>query len=282
MLSFEEFIQKRYNEELNYEIADVSDKKICYIFCSSNGIYSDVTNSNADKEFKKNFYEWKNISKHKRLLKNAGKYIFLRDPKAKFYIEGINKNTNTIDKLIDLIKAETKGFDVVLVGFSSGGMLSIILSYYLDNVKRVYCFGGIVSLYTFTGAKNQYRFNETDFFKAHLGNNLYEKWYSIKSIINRNKVNIYYFYGTNSVCDLIQLKEIENPNNFYLIPINSKHHGGEIYGFCYPYLLTLSDERLIKISKKTLKKAPSKRQFSRLSAGIVNFYKELLRKAIHF
>lgn len=230
--------------------------------------------------FDKNYYEWENISKHKKLIKTAGKYIFIRDPNAKFYIEGINKNIKTIDDIIAFIKHETVSYELIIIGFSSGGSLAIILGNMLDNVKRVYCFGGIISLYTFTGAKNEYRYTDTEIFRKHEKDLVYSKWYSLSNALDNTRVPIYYFYGTKSVCDLIQIKEIEKTSNFYLIPIKSDRHGGDCYGFNYPYLFSMSNKKCNKLVCVSFHKELTKNQISIYTVGLFWCLIELLKKLI--
>ena len=120
--------------QLNYKIINVDERnKFCYIFCS--GAFKQP--SKYTQEFIDNFpekFEFENISKNKKILKNTSKFIFLRDVYSLFYSYGINEEIDNIDKLIGFLKIETKGYQIILCGFSAGAYLATLLSTKLDNV----------------------------------------------------------------------------------------------------------------------------------------------------
>ena len=277
-MTFEDYKRARYQKENNYKVVNISQKKLCFIFCSSNGIY-DKFDDNYEEYFKRDYYEWENISKSKTLIKHAGKYIFLRDPNTSFYIEGINERINNIDKIIDVLKRETKGYEIIIIGLSSGGGLAIILGNYLKNVRRVFSFGGIISLYSFTGAKNNYSYADTEIFKKYQNNSLYNKYFSLKKMLDNYNSELLYIYGTNSICDQIQIKELIGPTtSIFLLPIKSRRHGGDCYGFCYPYLFVSADKRIHRLTRICSKKSLDKKHFSIRVTGPFVFLKEVFKK----
>ncbi len=72
-----ELENKRYEQCDNYSIEIInSDCHLCYIFCSSNGIYTNINESNYKDYLQKDYYEWKNVSKNKAIRNQAGMYIF--------------------------------------------------------------------------------------------------------------------------------------------------------------------------------------------------------------
>ena len=122
-LRFKQLKSQKYRED-NYKIIDFNnDKKICLIFCSSNGLYRKDVASNI-KILESDKYDWDNISNSKRLLKIAGKYIFIRDIFCHTYVDGINERINTIDRIINFLKEETKGCSLYLIGHSGGRLFS--------------------------------------------------------------------------------------------------------------------------------------------------------------
>ena len=76
-----------------------SDSNLCYVFCSSNGIFWNARDEKYVIE--NNYFEFKNIASDKR-INNYKKIIFLRDMDTSFYVNGINKNINSIEKIISL------------------------------------------------------------------------------------------------------------------------------------------------------------------------------------
>ena len=268
-------IFRLYNEDANYKITNNSSIKTCCVFCSSNGLFS---SNNDFKSIDINRFEWTNISQNKRMIDAFGKYIFLRDVFEKSYVDGLNKHINTIDSIIELVKKETVGYEVVCVGSSGGGYLAIILGAKLPNCSRVYSFGGLLSLYTWTGAHDNFSFNDITAYQRHIGDNDYSKYYSLKSLLINYHANLFHFYGLNHKSDCVQLKEligIQN-DNIRTIGIITNKHGGDFYGFSYPYLLTRPD-RLLNFTKKG-NRTIGKNNISIKVIGLVPFVFQLLNR----
>ena len=267
-----------YDNFLNYKIVNVSNKKICYVFCSSNGL------GKKTDDFKSfiptDYFEWENISKNKQLLRISGKYIFLRDVFLRSYVDGINKNINSINDLINFVKEETKGYTVICVGSSGGGYLSMILGAKLTNCVRVYSFGGLFSLYTWTGAKNNFSFKNISAYQKHLNDPNFNQYYQIAHLLRSCKSKILHFYGKFNMPDCIQLKELSGYNyeNLFTFAIKSNLHGGDIYGFSYPFLLTL-DEKKFEYFCKFKREIISKQRIAINCMGLFRFYFHLLRKS---
>lgn len=92
-----------YNTQNNYYVeyntAD-TDKNCCAIYFSSNAIfYPDSVEIFEKKIIERNRYELQRMK-----IKRANKHIFVRDVYKQWYVQGINKTTNTIDKLVELLK----------------------------------------------------------------------------------------------------------------------------------------------------------------------------------
>lgn len=123
----------------NYIIERVSGDGVCVIYCSSSGLYY----PNTEVEFVKAFiecedrYEWRN-----KRIRNVSKSIWIRDITKEFYVRGINKRINDIDKLLSFLEEETQGYDVITVG-SSGGYIAALIGIKLD-ANMVYCFSGFL------------------------------------------------------------------------------------------------------------------------------------------
>ena len=219
-------LDKLYRGDPNFRVINISDKKICYIFCSSNGLWANVENF-CDFESLKDRYEWINLSKNKRLIKKSGKYIFVRDVFQKSYVDGVNPNINSIDKIIDLLKRETLDYDVITVGTSGGGYLAMILGAMLPNCIRVYSFGGLFSLHSWTGANNNFSFENIDAYQKHINDYNYSKYFSIKELVNSFNKLLLHFYGAYHFSDCVQLDEIKDISNSNIKLIGSKtgRHG---------------------------------------------------------
>ena len=83
-LNFENAILRQGYKEKNYIVKDVSEKRKCIIFFSSNGLYFPNEESEyIEKIIKKNYYEWTNIANsslvRKTLEELFGSEIFLNN-----------------------------------------------------------------------------------------------------------------------------------------------------------------------------------------------------------
>ena len=92
--------------------------------------------------------EWKNLIYGEkiqiRLYSSNG--IYYPNIYKQWYVRGINEKINTIDKLIDLLRDLTNGFEVMTVGISAGGYIAALAAAKL-NTKKCYDFSGQVSLW---------------------------------------------------------------------------------------------------------------------------------------
>lgn len=129
----------------NYVILDnkACDNNLCYIFCSSNGLYTINDLDSYNKMIKNKRFEYQNIAKGIK----AKKVIFLRDIWLSWYALGINYTLNNIDKILYFIEKETNGLEIIAVGTSSGGYLASIIGAKLKNVTIVFSNCGQYSLY---------------------------------------------------------------------------------------------------------------------------------------
>lgn len=148
----EQLLDEYYLED-NFEVVDFKHKKdpnTCYVFFSSNGLYKDRNDIDIIKRMHEVCrYEWKFIAENKRIRKKASRIIFLRDIYKIFYIRGISKQNNSIDKIVKLLKNLTKGMDVILAGSSAGAYMALLVGNMLSNTKKILTLGGVVDLESF-------------------------------------------------------------------------------------------------------------------------------------
>jgi len=131
--------QDNYFEEL----IDIN-KKVCFIFFSSNGIYYPDTKETFEKAIiQKNRYEWINMSKDRRVKAIAGKFIFVRDIYKSWYVKGVNSRLNSVDALVNYLRERVKGYQVITVGNSAGGYAAALFGALL-GADRALSWGGAV------------------------------------------------------------------------------------------------------------------------------------------
>ena len=226
---------------LNYKIINLNNKKnLCYVFFSSNGIINgkrtlkDVLDSD--------YYEFSNVAKSRSVLKKASKIIFLRDLELNFYVNGINDSINSIDCILDFLLKETKGCEVIAVGYSGGGYIATICGLKMSNVKRVYSFGGVYNLFSWRGSHLETSFSVNRDLVANQTNFEKEKYYNLIKYLSgeRFSADFYHFYANKSESDLLVLKELKShivSKNFHFIEMDSNKHGGQLSYYDYVGLL---------------------------------------------
>lgn len=189
-------------------------KKICAIYCSSSGLYFPNTLDEFVKAFidRDDKYELMN---HK--LRRASKHIYIRDIVKEFYIWGINKRINSMDKLIEWLSVETKGYDVYTFGSSGGGYAAAIIGATL-NAKFCYCFSGFFDLNIIDKEAwplvDEQKYNQEIF-----------KYYRLEPFIQKSSCLFFYFYPENLKGDVAQAKCVEACENVIKFPFATKIHG---------------------------------------------------------
>ena len=208
--NFEEVYAKN-----NY-LVEESEKQgdICAIYFSSAGIYF----PNTEEQFINSFitndkYEWFD----NRLLV-ASKHIFVRDVAKQFYISGINYEVNSIDKLIDLLKRLTKGYEIITVGSSAGAYMATVAGMTL-NAKAIFCFSGYFNLRLLDQKVWPYigKYWDSD----------RNKWFNISESLQDYRGIFIYFYPALNEGDKIQAEQISliHRKDFYVFPCCSSKHG---------------------------------------------------------
>ena len=112
----------------------------CYVYFSSNGLYvKDSLDSFCQRVITEDRYEWIYNVRDLR----PEKEIFIRDIWLSWYVKGINETLNTIEKVIEWLQEECRGYQIVTVGCSSRGYMAVIAGCLL-RAKAVF-------LYLWTG-----------------------------------------------------------------------------------------------------------------------------------
>jgi hypothetical protein len=231
-------VEQIYDNSKNYLIEYSSEKSnnenYCIIYFSSNDIYY----PNNERAFInqiaiKNKFEWYNT----RISKGV-KHIFVRDIKKQWYLTGINKEINNIDKLFQFLKIETEGYKVITLGSSAGGYAAVLLGSML-KADRIFTFNGQFRLddllESTSEAINPILFRERN-------NSEINKYFSLRAFI-QNPKNIYYFYSKDSLWDTDQFNHIST-FEIQFIPFKSNRHGIPFLKSSLKAVINLSDEEL--------------------------------------
>ena len=256
-MTFDKLMDSYRNDD-NYLIKESNkDSNICYVFFSSHGLYKENNNINVLKNVHDtNRYEWLSLFENQKISKNCKKAIFVRDIKKIFYIEGINTRINSLENLALFLKKETEGMDVYLVGSSSGGYAAYIVSGYLNNVKRIYSFGGVVDLNEHT--------TYLEYLKTYKNRNVVEVVNSVK----QNAFTIHFCGSQNkeSLNGINTIQRLIPDDRLAIVPLKSIEHAPRPTGRDLIKLLTCSDKHLLKIKRKT----SGKEEISNFSFSIIN------------
>lgn len=234
-------VKRIYNERDNYLIEyddNCATKEYCTIYFSSNNIYFPNTESTFEKRIvKKNSYEWYGLR-----TPQSHKHIFVRDIQKQWYIEGINKQINTPEKLLDWLKQEAKGYKIICLGSSAGGYAAVLYGSLL-NADRVLTFNGQFEinglLSSTTEDENPLLFRNKDTSTA--------RYFDIKPYINPH-ISIFYFTSLHSPWDKTQCKHIADVNSIIRIGFKTSHHGVPFFKCCLSTIVNSDKRKLIKMS----------------------------------
>jgi hypothetical protein len=213
-----------YSSQQNYEILDLNPEgNCCIIYFSSNGLYYPNTDQVITKEIlENNRFEWK-----KNIYPLARKAILLRDVTKQWYLNGINAQINTIEKLVDFLKQETAGLDTICVGSSAGGYAATLIGCLL-SASHVFSFSGQFSLEHLLADEAKRLKNPT--LVQYEADCNYRKYYSLLEIVKSSDTPIFYFYPANCDIDVYQNNLVNGLDHIYPFAFNVARHGNT----CYP------------------------------------------------
>ncbi len=197
-----EIVRSVYNSQLNYKIEyeDTYKENICAIYFSSNDIYYPNTEDIFRKRIvEKDFFEWY----HTRV--KARKHIFVRDIFKQWYLEGINAEIDSPEKMLDWLKSETEGYEVITVGSSAGGYAAVFYGSLL-SAKRVIVFNAQFSLVHLADSSSVdnnplvYKYKDTE--RA--------RFFELKGLL-KTEVKYYYFLSMRCENDVAQYRRLFTP-----------------------------------------------------------------------
>ena len=208
----------------------------CVIYCSSNDIWF----PNEEYAFRKSIiendrFEWENINS-----KLASKEIYIRDIYKSWYVTGINRQVDSIDKLVEFLKKEIGGLPTVLIGSSSGGFLAATLGCIL-HAEYVIAFSAQFEL------RNKWAEEVNPFLQKFEKDHDKAKYYDLKELLAQSTTPIYYIVPIKNELDLYNYKYIQGINCIHALIFNSKRHGVVVPKCCLGKLISLSNSELEKL-----------------------------------
>ncbi|SFF07740.1 hypothetical protein [Spirosoma endophyticum] len=209
------FFRDNSNYIIEHDSEIEQNEKFCAIYFSSNGLYDPNTADAFNYQVvRTNKYEW-----YRTRVEKATKHIFLRDIKKQFYLNGINEQLNSVEKLFYFLQIETKGYKVIAIGSSSGGYAAVLFGSKL-NAEIIYTFNGQFSLFKYLDRSSE--LDDPILFRER-NNPLINRFFSINSYIVNPKA-VFYFYSCWSKIDIEQYTTIKDLG-LQVIFFKTSHHG---------------------------------------------------------
>lgn len=241
-----EIVRSVYINQPNYKIEYNNSCKanICAIYFSSNDIYYPNNEDIFQKRIvEKNFFEWYNT----RI--NARKHIFLRDIFKQWYLEGINAELDSPEKIFEWLKRETEGYEVVTVGSSAGGYSAVLYGSLL-KAQKVIAFNAQFSLKAIADESGEkcnplvYKYKNTD----------RSKYFELKDKISES-VNYFYFLSVGCEKDMLQATKLFSPppippKSFNCLRFKTAHHGIPFLKVALVKVLNMEEKDLKDFTKK--------------------------------
>ncbi|WP_035446394.1 hypothetical protein [Bacillus sp. UNC41MFS5] len=262
-----------YNNKDNYLIQYTNCKSnICAIYFSSNAIYY----PNTEEEFsnviiKKDRFEW-----YSTKINKAKKHIFIRDVYKQWYIEGISSKYDNTEKLLDFLKEQTRGYEIITVGSSAGGYAAILFGEML-KASYILAFSPQFSLnyYIENG-----EFEDNPLIFKYLDDKSKNKYYDLTNKIKNSNIPIFYFIPIESEADIYQFNLVKDYSNVFCFKFMSKIHGQTMHSFNLPYILNKDCHELVKIYKRYSSDNISQLKFAIDTCGLFNVILDFSKKIV--
>lgn len=242
-----ELVNSVYSVHDNYLIENSSvqedgHQKFCALYFSSNNLYY----PNNEDEFNnaivtKNRFEW-----YGTRIEKASRHIFLRDVFKQWYLKGVNAKMNHPDKILEFLKHETEGYEVVTVGSSSGGFAAVLYGQLL-GAKHIYSFNGQFEVDSLLKKSSK----EVDPILFRNQNDTHLRAYYDISKFIKEPSRILYFRSNQSEWDVEQHNHIKGLglNTF---SFNTNHHGIPFAKTALPNVLNMSFDAISKFKGRSL------------------------------
>ena len=258
---------KKALQDSNYliEFSNTDQKeKYCVIYFSSNNIY----HPNSKESFKKTIIEKNHFEWYGTRIENGQKHIFIRDIQKQWYLNGINSELNSIEKVVSFLNKETLGYKVITLGSSSGGFAAVLFGSFL-NAEKILTFNGQFQVLDLLKSSNE-AIDPIIF--RNQNNSSVNKYFSLKSVI-KHYSNIYYFFSNKSEWDQINRDHIVE-TDINIISFNTANHGIPFLKSALPKIINVEN----KVLNTFLDKNHNPLVFSFIHGGIYATVRLLFKK----
>lgn len=230
-----ELLKEAYKQD-NYLVSETgSETGQAVIFFSSNGIYypNDEETFRAYIQKGNDAFEWFHLAQHREIQSHFEKIIFVRDVYKQWYVTGINERLDSVDKVLAFLRAQTDGYCITTCGGSAGGYAAALFGCLL-HADRIFANSAQFLLLPDS------RFGP--FIERYASDPPRSRYYDLLPLL-REQPNVFYTFPAQCEDDKTQYEHIRELPNIHILRIRSKIHGDTLEGICWPYLLTMDNDR---------------------------------------
>lgn len=254
------------NYLIEYADHKLNKEKYCIIYFSSHNIYY----PNTEDEFKnsivdKNKFEW-----YGSRIKKGSKHIFIRDIQKQWYLNGISNSINSVEKLTEFLKEETKGYKTIMMGSSAGGYASVLFGSLLGS-EYIISFNGQFQLYDLLETSKE---SVDPIVFRERNNTKINKYYTVKHCI-LSPEKVFYFYSNKSSWDTYNKNHVSDLS-INILSFDTGNHGIPFVKSAIEKVINSNYDELLKLSNKTYNPII----FSIQLGGFTSTLKVLIKKLI--
>lgn len=187
---------------------------------------------------------------YKMRIKKASKHILLRDVAELYYSNGISEDIDSIDKILEFLKSQTKNSKIITIGLSAGGYAAVLFGCLL-GAERIFSISGQFAA----------SFNEE---------------YDLPELMQKHENDIFYLCPVYSEMDSEQFELIKNIDNVKVLGLLSHVHHAPLPKEILNKIIN-SDSKLYEIFSYK-KKHIKERTFILKHFGILSFFKRMVGK----
>lgn len=269
-----ELLERAYEQQQNYRIIDnplALEPDLAVIYFSSIGTYS---SANCVQRLRDDYYEF-----HRNPVSRAGRHIYVRDVALAFYSLGINKEINSIEKLLDLLQTLTQKYRVITVGISSGGFMAMLSGAVL-KAEYVISISGQIDIRE--EIKN-YISARPEWVSSKLPSQC--PYYDNQKLLAQSATPVFQFEAAQCIEDLPNAKLLSRISNVRIFNIESERHGRALNPYCIGHLLNLSLPVLEELHRRFSTALISQWSINRTLLGVkelsriysTKFYKKIFK-----
>lgn len=267
-------LKKLWENEQHYSVVDTPEGSInqCVIYFSSNALYAPNTDKAIEDAIEKcNRYEWT-----KNKVPQARRHIFVRDIYKQWYFNGISETYPTIEKVFELLKTLTQGFESCMcIGCSAGGYAAVLFGCLL-KAERILAFNPQFSLAYILEDVAFSRVNPILWQHRHSAE--MQQYIDLSPLLKKTSSTIYYFLSAHSEKDIFQSQIIREIHSVKVISFATSNHGIPFLRPVFQPLFSMTQENMDQMIGKCF----SPLSFSFKHAGFWPCIKFLWNKAFRW